>query len=61
MPAVMAPLLDTVRRWWFEADSWRDPVARREYQARVSRYLTGGPPPPAQRVTRAQVRERYGV
>jgi hypothetical protein len=19
------PLLQTVRRWWFEADSWRDP------------------------------------
>jgi hypothetical protein len=57
----LTPLVDTVRRWWFEADSWRDPLARREYQARVSRYLTDGPPRPAQRVTRAQVRERYGV
>ena len=57
----LTPLLDTVRRWWFEADTWRDPAARSEYQARVSRYLTAGPPPQSQRVTRAQVRERYGV
>ena len=33
----LTPLLDTVRRWWFEADTWRDPAARHEYQARVSR------------------------
>ena len=57
----LSPLLDTVRRWWFEADTWCDAAARREYQARVSRYLTAGPPPQSQRVTRAQVRERYGV
>ena len=57
----LTPLLDTVRRWWFEADTWRDPAARHEYQARVSRYLAEGPPPPAQRVSRRQIRERYGV
>jgi len=57
----LTPLLDTVRRWWFEADTWRDPAARREFQARVSHYLTASPPPQGQRVTRAQVRERYGV
>ncbi len=57
----LTPLLDTVRRWWFEADTWRDPAARREFQARVSHYLSAGPPPQGQRVTRAQVRERYGV
>jgi hypothetical protein len=28
-----------------EADAWRDPAARRDFQARVSRYLTDGPPP----------------
>src|SRR5262249_34064470 len=44
------PLLETVRRWWFEADAWRDPAARREFQARVSRYLTDGP--------RADLRQR---
>ncbi len=57
----LTPLLDTVRRWWFEADTWRDPAARREYQARVNRYLADGPPPQAQRVSRTQIRERYGV
>jgi Family of unknown function (DUF6247) len=57
----LAPLLDTVRRWWFEADTWRDPAARREYQARVSRYCTDGPPPPGRRVSRAQIHERYGI
>ena len=57
----LTPLVETVRRWWFEADTWRDSDARREYQARVSNYLTAGPPPQSQRVTRAQVRERYGV
>jgi hypothetical protein len=41
----LTPLLDAVRRWCFEADSWRDPVARRGYQARVSRHVTDGPPP----------------
>jgi hypothetical protein len=57
----LTPLLDTVRRWWFEADTWRDPAARRDYLARVSRYLADGPPPQDQRVSRAQIRERYGV
>jgi len=57
----LSPLPETVRRWWFEADTWHDPAARRDYQARVSRYLTGGPPPQARRVSRAQIRERHGV
>jgi Family of unknown function (DUF6247) len=57
----LTPLVDTVRRWWFEADSWRDALARSEYQARVSRYLADGPQPHAQRVSRAQIRDRYGV
>jgi hypothetical protein len=57
----LTPLLETVRRWWFEADTWRDPAARRAYDTRVSRYLAEGPPPPGNRVSRAQIRERYGV
>ena len=57
----LTPLLDTVHRWWFEADTWRDPAARREYLARVERYLADGTPPQGQRATRAQIRERYGV
>jgi len=57
----LTPLLDTVRRWWFEADNWRDPAARRQFQARVSRYQSDGPPPAAERVNRARLREQYGV
>jgi Family of unknown function (DUF6247) len=57
----LTPLLDTVRRWWFEADNWRDPAARRQFQARVSRCQSDGPPPAAERVTRAQLRDQYGV
>jgi len=57
----LSPLVETVRRWWFEADSWRDPAARSEYRARLSRYLADGPPPRAQRVSRAQITGRYGV
>jgi Family of unknown function (DUF6247) len=34
----VAPLVETVRRWWFEADAWRDPDAQREFLARVERY-----------------------
>ena len=25
----LTPLVETVRRWWFEADAWRDPDAQR--------------------------------
>lgn len=57
----LTPLLETVRRWWFEADTWRDPAARHEFHARVSRYQADGPPPAAERVSRTQLRERYGV
>ncbi len=57
----LAPLTETVRRWWFDADAWRDPVAHREYLARMERYLADGPPPQEQRVSRTQIRERYGV
>jgi hypothetical protein len=39
----------------------RDPAAHREYLARVERYLADGPPPQERRVSRAQIRERYGV
>jgi Family of unknown function (DUF6247) len=41
----LTPLLATVRRWWFEADSWRDPAARREYLGRLNHYLAAGQPP----------------
>src|SRR5215469_17395394 len=41
----LTPLVETVRRWWFEADAWRDPEAQREFLARVERYQREGPPP----------------
>jgi len=57
----LVPLVETVRRWWFEADAWRDPSAQRQYLARVDGYRTHGPPPASQRMTRQGVRARYGV
>jgi Family of unknown function (DUF6247) len=41
----LTPLMETVRRWWFGADAWRDPDAQREFLARVERYQREGPPP----------------
>jgi hypothetical protein len=57
----LTPLAETVRRWWFEADAWRDPGAQREFTARVDSYLREGPPPAGQRVSRQEVRARFGV
>ena len=54
-------LVQTVRRWWFEADAWRDPDAQRQFLARMDRYVADGPPPPHQRITREEVRTRYGI
>ncbi|MGH3274242.1 MAG: DUF6247 family protein [Streptosporangiaceae bacterium] len=53
-------LVKVVRRWWFEADAWRDPDAQRAFLMRVDRYLTEGPPPAEQRVTGEELRARYG-
>jgi hypothetical protein len=57
----LVPLMETVRRWWFEADAWRNPGAQRQYLARVDVYRTHGPPPAARRLTRQEARARYGV
>jgi hypothetical protein len=57
----LTPLVQTVRRWWFEADAWRDPHAQREFLARIERYQREGPPPAAERITRQEIRARYGV
>jgi hypothetical protein len=57
----LAPLQETVRCWWFEADAWRDPEAQREFLTRVKRYQREGPPRPECRMTRQEIRERYGV
>ena len=47
----LTPLVETVRRWWFEADAWCDPEGQREFLARVgsvvvsfgSQRVTGKP------------------
>jgi hypothetical protein len=54
-------LVQTVRRWWFEADAWRDPDAQREFLARVERYQREGPPPPDERTSWQELRTKYGL
>jgi hypothetical protein len=48
----VTPLVQTVKRWWFEADAWRDPQSQRESLARIDTYQDEGPPPAEQRMSR---------
>jgi Family of unknown function (DUF6247) len=57
----LTPLVQTVRRWWFEADAWRDPDGQREFLVRMDTYQNEGPPPAEQRMTREEIRARFGV
>ena len=57
----LTPLMQTVRRWWFEADAWRDPGAQRQFLARMGNYRSEGPPPPAERMNRQEISARFGV
>jgi hypothetical protein len=57
----LTPLVETVRRWWFEADAWRDPDAQREFVARVERYQREGPPSPEERISWQEIRANYGL
>lgn len=57
----LAALTRTVRRWWFEADAWRDPQAQRAFLARVDRYLAEGPPPPEERTSGREIRAQLGL
>jgi hypothetical protein len=57
----LKPLVQTVRRWWFEADAWRNPAAQREFLARVERYQREGPPPPEERISWQELRTKYGL
>ena len=57
----LTPLTDTVRRWWFDADAWRDPAAHREYLGRVEQYLAAWSAPGGASGQPGQIRERYGV
>jgi hypothetical protein len=57
----VTPLVQTVKRWWFEADAWRDPQAQREFLARIDTYRGEGPPPAEQRMSREEIRTQFGV
>jgi Family of unknown function (DUF6247) len=57
----LTALVQTVRRWWFEADAWRDPAAQREFLARIERYQREGPPPVAERISWQEIRADYGL
>jgi hypothetical protein len=57
----VTPLVQTVKRWWFEADAWRDPQAQREFLARVETYRGEGPPPAEQRMSREEIQAQFGV
>ena len=56
----VTPLVQTVKRWWFEADAWRDPQAKREFLARIDTYRDEGPPA-GQRMSRDEIRTQFGV
>jgi hypothetical protein len=57
----LTPLLETVHRWRFEADAWRDPEAQREFLARIGKYQREGPPPPEKRTSWQEIRAQYGL
>ena len=57
----VTPLVQTVKRWWFEADAWRDPQAQREFLARIDTHRDEGPPPAEQRMSREEIRTQFGV
>ena len=57
----VTPLVQTVKRWWFEADAWRDPQVQREFLARIDTYRDEGPLPSGQRMSREEIRAQFGV
>jgi Family of unknown function (DUF6247) len=57
----VTPLVQTVKRWWFEADAWRDPQAQRKFLARIDAYRDEGPPPAERRMSREEIRTQFGV
>jgi hypothetical protein len=57
----VTPLVQMVKRWWFEADAWRDPQAQGEFLVRIDRYRDEGAPPADQRMSRDEIRTQFGV
>jgi hypothetical protein len=60
--ASVRPLQDLVEGWWPSAAAWAtDPEGTRRVNAEAEWVLCDEPPPPERRVTREQIRTRYGV
>jgi hypothetical protein len=57
----VTPLVQTVKRWWFEADAWRNPQAQREFLARIDTYRGEDLPPAEQRMSREEIRTQFDV
>jgi Family of unknown function (DUF6247) len=57
----VTPLVQTVKRWWFGADAWRDPQAQRKFLARIDTYRDEGLSPADQRLSREEIRTQFGV
>jgi hypothetical protein len=57
----IAPLEKMLHRWWWEAVQWSDPETHRALLARVEKLRRDGLPPESERLTREQIRERYGI
>jgi hypothetical protein len=57
----VTPLVQTVKRWWFEADARRDPQAQRQFLARIDTYRDEGPPPAEQRISREEILTQFGL
>ena len=57
----VTPLVQTVKRRWFEADAWRDSQAQRKFLARIDAYRDEGPLPAEQRISREDIRTQFGV
>ena len=56
----VTPLVQTVKRWWFEAAAWRDHQAKREFLALIDTYRDEWPPA-GQRMSREEIRTQFGV
>jgi hypothetical protein len=57
----VTPLVQTVKRWWFEADARRDPQTQRGFLARIGTYRDEGPPAAERRMSREEIRTQFGI
>lgn len=60
--ASLQPLQDLVDGWWPTAAAWStDPAGTLRVNAGIEWVMRDEPPPPEWRLTRAEIRARYGV